>query len=224
MLHFFSPTYIISVLIAIAVHECAHAWSARRLGDHTAEQAGRLTLNPLSHIDPLGALMFLFVGFGWAKPVPVNPLHFRFPKRDMALTAFAGPISNLLLAFLVFLGIALIGGASPASIGGLLSDAESASPALTILLQILRDSLFVNLALMAFNLFPVSPLDGSSVLRMFIPLRYEERYDDFVRIGPFVLLGLILLENFLPVRILSTWVFGIMQAVLSGFAAVIPFS
>lgn len=218
MSHFFSPTFIISVLMAIAVHEAAHAWMARRLGDHTAEEAGRLTLNPISHIDPLGALMFLFVGFGWAKPVPVNPLRFRFPKRDMALTAFAGPLSNFLFAFVLFASIALLAGVSPASVGGLLRDAETASPVLTVLLQILRDSLFVNLALMAFNLFPVAPLDGASVLRLFIPLHLEERYDDFIRIGPFVLLGLILLENFLPIRILSVWVFGIMQAVLSGFA------
>jgi Zn-dependent protease len=74
------PTFIISVLIAIAVHECAHAWSAWQLGDPTAEAQGRLTLNPLSHLDPLGALMFLFVGFGWAKPVPVNPCTFAIPS------------------------------------------------------------------------------------------------------------------------------------------------
>lgn len=220
MSHFFSPTYIISVLIAIAVHECAHAWMARRLGDHTAEDAGRLTLNPLSHIDLLGALMFLFVGFGWAKPVPVNPLHFRYPKRDMALTALAGPLSNFFLAFVVFLGVFLIAGTGPESIGGLLRDGQTGNPVLTILLQILRDSLFVNLALMAFNLFPVAPLDGASVLRIFIPLHWEEKYDDFIRIGPFVLLGLILLENFLPIQILSVWVFSIMQAVFSGFAVV----
>ncbi len=223
MSHFFSPTYIIAVLIAIAVHEGAHAWMARQLGDHTAEDAGRLTLNPISHLDPLGALMFLFVGFGWAKPVPVNPLHFRHPKRDMALTAFAGPASNFLLALGVFVALSLLSGTSPLSIGGLLRDAEAATPVLTVSLRILRDLLFVNLALMAFNLFPVAPLDGSSVLRMFIPLRYEARYEDFLRIGPFVLLGLILLENFLPVRILSVWVFGIMQAVLSFFASVMFF-
>jgi Zn-dependent protease len=94
---------------------------------------------------------------------------------------------------------------------------QAAQPMLTVTLQILRDLLFVNLALMAFNLFPVAPLDGSSVLRLFIPVWLEDRYDDFLRIGPFVLLGLILLESFLPVRILSVWVFSIIEFVLRLF-------
>lgn len=220
MTHFFSPTYIISVLIAIAVHEWAHAISANRLGDPTAENEGRLTLNPISHLDPLGALMFLFVGFGWAKPVPVNPLNFRHPKRDMALTAFAGPLSNFILALFSFLGLFLLVGGSPENIGALLNRPETGSPGLVIVLQILRDLIFVNLALMAFNLFPVAPLDGSSVLRLFIPRSFDERYEDFLRIGPFVLLGLIIVESFLPVRLLSGWVFTIMQSVLTFFDAI----
>ncbi len=84
-MQFLQPTYIIAILIAISVHEWAHAITANRLGDPTAEQQGRLTLNPIAHIDPIGAIMFLVVGFGWAKPVPVNPLYFKHPNRDMAL-------------------------------------------------------------------------------------------------------------------------------------------
>lgn len=214
---FLRPTYIIAILIAITIHECAHAYAARRLGDHTAEDQGRLTLNPVSHIDPLGALMFLVVGFGWAKPVPVNPLHFRNPNRDMAITAIAGPVSNLLVAIISFALLALLGGIGGGSVLSLLDGDTAASPAMTVAMQILDDSLFVNLALMAFNLFPVAPLDGSSVLRIAIPRQFQDRYEDFIRVGPWILLGLILFESFLPFPILSLWVHSIMDAVYSVF-------
>ena len=218
---FLRPTYIISILIAIAVHEWAHAMSARKLGDPTAEIAGRLTLNPISHIDPIGALLFITVGFGWAKPVPVNPSYFRHPKRGMAITALAGPVSNFILAFLSFMGVLLLSGGASGSIMGLLETSTAANPFLTVFQQIFRDSLFVNLALMAFNLFPIAPLDGSNIVQMFVPAHLEDRYHDFVRAGPFLLLGLILLETFLPIQILSGWVFGIMQGVLTLFGAVV---
>jgi len=210
-------TYIISILIAIAVHEWAHAFSANRLGDPTARNEGRLTLNPISHLDPLGAVMFIFVGFGWAKPVPVNPMYFRHPKRGMAITAIAGPFSNLVLAALAFL---LLAGIEVLDIPLLADGAVNgggASAAMTIFAQILRDSLNVNLALMAFNLLPVPPLDGSNILRMFIPLRWEEKYDDWLRIGPFVLLGVIIFESVTNIPLLSAWVGIIKGAILSLF-------
>lgn len=214
---FLRPTYIISILIAIAVHEWAHAFAANRLGDPTAQQQGRLTLNPISHIDPIGALMFLIVGFGWAKPVPVNPLYFRSPTRDMAITAIAGPLSNLILAAVAFFILSLLSGVHGVTAMQLLGGTSGGSAAMTIALQILRDSLFVNLALMAFNLLPIAPLDGSNVLRLFIPRRQQDRYEEWLRIGPWVLLTLIIVESFLAVSILSGWVFGIMNAVLTGF-------
>jgi Zn-dependent protease len=220
MTPFLSPTYILSILIAVAVHEWAHAYAAHRLGDPTAEREGRLTLNPISHLDPLGALMFLFVGFGWAKPVPVNPSFFRHPKRHMAVVALAGPFSNLVLAFVAFLGLALLTNQS-LSLFDLLSPNAEMAPGFKVLAQILGSSLFVNLGLMAFNLLPIAPLDGSNILRMFIPYHLEDRYDDFVRIGPFILLGLLLFESFLPVQILSGWVHNIMSAVLFVFEATI---
>lgn len=216
MTPFIRPTYIIAILIAISVHEWAHAYAANKLGDPTAEREGRLTLNPIAHIDLLGALLFLTVGFGWAKPVPVNPLYFRHPKRDMAITAFAGPLSNLLVAAVAFFAVFFLSGSVTPTIDGLL-DAPRGAAALTVLLAILRDSIFVNLALMAFNLFPVAPLDGSSVIRIFIPLRLEERYEEFLRIGPWVLLALLLFESFLPVRLLSGWVYTIIETVLATF-------
>lgn len=219
---FIRPTFIIAILVAIAVHECAHAYAANKLGDPTAERAGRLTLNPLAHLDLVGSIMFLVVGFGWAKPVPVNPLHFRHPKRDMAITAFAGPLSNLIVAAIAFFAIFLLTDGVTPSVGGLFS-APSGTTGMTVLLAILRDSLFVNLALMAFNLFPVAPLDGSSIVRIFIPLRMEERYEDFIRIGPWILLGLIIFESFLPIPLLSGWVFGIMEGVLNVFGFIVSF-
>ncbi len=215
---FLNPTYILSILIAISVHEWAHAVTADRLGDPTPHNAGRLTLNPIAHIDMLGALMFLVVGFGWAKPVPVNPSYFRHPKRDMALTAIAGPFSNLVLATIAFCGlIFLTGQAGVSSIYDLLSPLAELSAGRAVLVQILASSLFVNLALMAFNLFPIAPLDGSNIFQLFVPWQYEHRYADIQRMGPFILLFLIIFESMLPIRILSGWVHGIMSAVLAVF-------
>ena len=220
---FLNPAYILSVIIAISVHECAHAFTASRLGDPTADHAGRLTLNPLAHLDPLGAMMFLIVGFGWAKPVPVNPTYFRHPKRGMALTALAGPLSNLLLACLAFAGLLILGGMHGGSAFDLLSPAAGTATGMRLLRQILGTSLFVNLALMAFNLFPIAPLDGSNILRLFIPWQYEHKYEDIMRMGPFILIGLIISESFLPIRILSGWVYGIMGIVLSAFSSLAGF-
>lgn len=220
MSQFLNPTYIISILIAISVHEWAHAFVANRLGDPTAEREGRLTLNPVAHIDLIGALMFVIVGFGWAKPVPVNPLYFKKPNRDMALVAIAGPVSNFILAFIAFIGTSLITSANNLSVADLLGGVNTGSAATTVVLQILASSLFVNLALMAFNLLPIAPLDGSNVLRNFIPRRQQDKYDEYLRIGPFILLGLIIAESILPIAIISTWVFTIVNAVLNGFAAV----
>ena len=90
---------LIVLLTALPLHECAHAWVADKMGDHTARYQGRLTLNPLRHLDPMGAILMLVAGFGWAKPVPINPRNFKNPKQGMALSALAGPMSNLLLAF-----------------------------------------------------------------------------------------------------------------------------
>jgi len=213
-MRFLNPTYIIAILIALSVHEFAHGYVARRLGDPTAENAGRLTLNPLSHLDPIGALLFLLVGFGWAKPVPVNPAYFRHPKRDNALVALAGPASNLLLAFLAFMGLLLVAPKELGSVPNLLSLQTTGSVIQVFLIQVLSGSLFVNLALMAFNLLPIAPLDGSKILQGFIPLRHELQYERFMQYGPFILLGLLLFESFLPIPLLTGWVFGIVQGVL----------
>lgn len=213
---FLSPTYLISILIALSVHESAHGYVALKMGDPTAKYAGRITLNPLAHLDLIGTLMFLFVGFGWAKPVPVDPRYFRNPKRDGALTAAAGPVSNLLLAFVAFAGLLLV---SPAPTSGsltfLLGMHADGAIFQTFLLQLFASSLFINLALMAFNLLPIAPLDGSKVLHLFVPYQYERDYLQFMQYGPYILLLLLLFESFLPIPLLSGWVFGIANGVLS---------
>src|SRR3989338_9539567 len=102
-MQFFNPTFIIAVLIGLSVHEAAHGYIAYKLGDPTAKMDNRISLNPLAHLDPVGTLMFFLIGFGWAKPVPIDPRFFRKPKRDSMLTALAGPAANLITAFICFL-------------------------------------------------------------------------------------------------------------------------
>jgi len=212
---FLQPTFLLSLLIAVSVHEWAHAFSADRLGDPTAREEGRLTLNPLAHLDLLGTILFLLVGFGWGKPVPIDPRNFRHLKRDTALTALAGPFSNLILATVAFVGLNVL---SPAfgigSVWGLLSLSARGSLLFLFLLQFFGSALFVNLGLMAFNLLPVAPLDGSKILGAFIPWRYEGQYQELMRRGPFILLFLLIAEDLLGLPLLSSWISGIMDGVL----------
>jgi len=181
------------ILIALTVHEFAHAYIANRLGDPTAKMMGRLTLNPLKHLDPLGTLLLFLVNFGWAKPVPVNPQYFRDPKRDMLLVALAGPVSNIILAFIA--GITL---------RALSIDASPSEGAFALFKLMVRYSLFINLVLAFFNLIPIPPLDGSKILRSLLPDSMLEAFLRFEQYGPFVLLGLILLGRFTGVSILWT--------------------
>lgn len=208
------PITIVAILVALTVHEWAHAFVAWRLDDDTARWAGRLTLNPLAHIDPLGAILFLLVGFGWAKPVPVDSRNFRHPVRDGALVAVAGPVSNLVLAFAAYLVLRVFG--LP-----LMSGMAAQSAGFTIVLFFLQSSVVINLALMAFNLLPVPPLDGSNILRMFVPWRHLDRYEEFMRMGPWILLVILLSESFLRVSVLGAWVGGISAFVLRAFAFVL---
>ncbi|TET55280.1 MAG: site-2 protease family protein, partial [Anaerolineales bacterium] len=140
-------------LTSMPVHEWAHAWVAYELGDDTAARRGRLTLNPLAHIDPIGSLMLLFAGFGWGKPVPINPYRLRGNLRvSRALVSVAGPFSNFVLAMLA---------AIPFRMGWLDGDITTAS---FIFAEILLDFIWINLILAVFNLLPIPPLDGSRVL------------------------------------------------------------
>lgn len=171
---------ILPALVCITVHELCHGLTAWRLGDDTARRAGRLTLNPLAHFDPLGTLMMVAVGFGWARPVPVDMRRFRNPRRDMALTALAGPLSNLLLTALTLFLYGLF--ALPLYRAG------------TALADFGADTLMVtaqlSLALAIFNLLPVSPLDGSKVLFAFLSDQAYEKLMRYERYGMIVLIAL----------------------------------
>lgn len=146
------------IFCILPLHECAHGWAAYRLGDSTAKSSGRLTMNPIASIDPVGSLFLLLFGFGWAKPVPVDSRYFKHPRRDMALTALAGPLANFLAAWvggIVFYGIML------ASHGGLPSFFQ------TFFLAYIT----INVSLAVFNLIPLPPLDGSKILGAFLSSR-----------------------------------------------------
>lgn len=160
-----------AVLIALVLHEYAHGYTAWKLGDPTAKRMGRLTLNPMAHLDPVGAVLMVLVGFGWAKPVPVDPRNFKNPRKGMALTALMGPVTNLLIAFVsAFLYLLT---------RKLCLLAETAAVLPVVIINFLYYlSLFfyvlhtLNLSLCVFNLIPLPPLDGSRILGMFLPARW----------------------------------------------------
>jgi Zn-dependent protease len=192
---------IIAFLFAISVHESAHAWMASRCGDPTARMLGRVTLNPLKHIDPFGtvilpliALLTHFPVIGWAKPTPVNPRNFRNPMRDDILTSVAGPISNLIVATcaVVVLGVISLTSAQGKLIvsgiaQGALIDTGSALVPLCVLLY---EAMIINVLLAVFNLIPIPPLDGSHVLRHFLPASAMHAYQMFGTVA-FILLFLV---------------------------------
>ena len=208
------------LIFSLSVHECAHAWAASRLGDQTARLQGRITLNPMYHIDPIGTLLFpalmifgpLLGGgalggflFGWAKPTPVITRNFRKIVRDDVLTTLAGPASNLLLAFLGFLGLAiLIKFQGHIPMGRFGTNVEG----LGLLCEL---AINVNLALFFFNLLPFPPLDGSRILRHFLPYNMLSMYD---RMGLLSMVLMIFLGGPI-VRFLMMPTLGLVQFVLS---------
>jgi len=173
--------WALPVLLAITVHEAAHGYAARELGDDTAARAGRLSLNPLRHIDPFGTLIvpaiLLFLGgflFGWAKPIPVQPRFFNHPQRDFAIVAIAGPLTNILIAFLLALPLAHV------PLGdGIWADA-------------LVLAFFMNIWLAVFNMLPIPPLDGSRVIAAIMPREMAESWSRLDQYGFIILMGAIL--------------------------------
>ncbi len=175
---------LVPVLMAVTFHEVAHGYAANWLGDPTPRLAGRLTFNPLKHLDLLGALAFLLTRMiGWAKPVPVNPRYFRDPVRGMMLVALAGPAMNFLLAVLAALAARGVEFVGAGVVAGTL-----AFSVLQPLLYMCEAGVTINIALGIFNMLPVPPLDGSNVLAAFLPPRTAARYLDFGRWGFFLLL------------------------------------
>jgi Zn-dependent protease len=161
--------WVVGFLIALSVHEAAHATAANYLGDPTAKLAGRVSLNPLRHLDPFGTLMLLFAGFGWGKPVPVNSSNFANPRVGEALTSLAGPLANFTIALALAVPHNLLAPSSPAFI-------------------FVQNIMFVNIVIMVFNLLPIPPLDGGGVVVNFLPPKWAESYR---RNGPILLFGLI---------------------------------
>lgn len=185
-----------AVLLVIMFHELAHGIAAKKLGDPTAQRMGRLTLNPLKHLDPIGTVCMVLFHFGWAKPVPVDPRYFKNPKRGMAITALAGPLMNFLLAFLAipFCFWAQKGFYTVALNSGLES---FGARFLEVLWEFFSIFHTVNLGLGLFNLIPLPPLDGSRILFSFLPDRYYfsiMRYERYIALG--LMLFLLLGANF----------------------------
>lgn len=164
-----------ALLIAVVLHELAHGYVALLLGDQTAKSHGRLTLNPIKHIDPVGLIALLIVGIGWAKPVPVNPMYFQGDRRrGMFLVGLAGPVTNFILALITAFLIVLL----PLQPGSLA-------------LGIMQLTLFYNIVLGVFNLIPLPPLDGSKVIAYFLPRQVAVQFAQLERYGPLVLILLI---------------------------------
>jgi Zn-dependent protease len=180
------------ILLALTFHEFAHALVANMYGDDTAKQSGRLTLNPLRHLDPLGTIMIFLVHFGWAKPVPVNPHRLNNPKKDMLWISAAGPLANMALALFSGILLRLI----------FATAGEPHQHSMTgVLALMLIFSLKINLALAIFNVLPIAPLDGSKILFGLMPYKHENKVYLLERYGPFILIGLIVLGQFTGVSI-----------------------
>lgn len=191
-------SFLLLVLIlgaAISVHEFSHAWVANKLGDPTARLQGRVSLNPMRHLDPLGTIMIFIANIGWGKPVPVNPGNFKNPIRDNAVVSAAGPISNLITAIIAGLPFKFF--ATHTFYGS------------AFLGELLSGFIMVSVVLFLFNLLPFKPLDGSAILGYFIPQKHFFKYEKFMEdhIGhfmAFILIDLFILRNFLGFSFVET--------------------
>lgn len=215
--------YLIKGLVlftAVPVHECAHAWTAEKMGDDTGRQQGRITLNPFAHLTLWGSLMMILVGFGWGKPVSVDPRNFKNPKKGMVLTSLAGPVSNFIMAFfamIVYKVLAMLSGFDDSTTLGMVA---------WVFLYVM----LINISLGVFNFLPIPPLDGSKIFNAILPEKWYftiMRYEQFIFIGLIILLYSGLLDEplyFLQGKvidlmdILTIWVDYIMGFIMAGTA------
>ena len=173
-----------TVLLSLSIHEAAHGYVAYKMGDRTAFNLGRVTLNPLKHLDPIGAICMLLFGYGWAKPVPINARNFENPKKGMALTALAGPVSNFILGIIgVFLYCLVLFSANTEVVVKAISRNETLFILVRVIITFLYYFAYLNFLYMVFNLIPVPPFDGSRIFSSFLPtrvyfsiMRYERYY------------------------------------------------
>ncbi|MEN3045521.1 MAG: site-2 protease family protein [Candidatus Hydrothermales bacterium] len=186
--------FLPGILLALTVHEFSHALVADRLGDPTPRSTGRLTLNPIPHIDPIGFILLFLIHIGWAKPVPVNPYYFRDPEKDFAKVALAGPLSNLILA--VFISFIL----------KFFPD-TSQNLFIYFFYKILLSTYIINLILAFFNLIPIPPLDGSRILSIFLPFEWKLRYRILEPYGVLILTSLIVFSSLLGIPLIESFVF-----------------
>ncbi|MFH1299200.1 MAG: site-2 protease family protein [Patescibacteria group bacterium] len=175
--------FIPALVVVLTFHEFAHAWTANYLGDSTAKYNGRVSLNPLRHLDLMGTLMLFLVGLGWGKPVPVDPRNFEHPVRDSAITAAAGPLANLAIAFVAAFPYKYLVGTFAGTLFGAVFQ--------------------LSIVLFIFNLLPFPPLDGSKVLGFFIPTRYQRNYQEFLYHGTKYFMIFVLADLFLVKEILG---------------------
>ena len=183
-----------AILIALTVHEVCHGLVALWCGDGTARSMGRLSLNPFKHLDPIGFVMLLLLGFGFAKPVQVDPRNLKKPRRDMAFVSAAGPLSNLVLGFVFSLLYFLV--ASNLPYGAYFSTAAFSDRFLYILVQFLQTCTLMNIGLCLFNLIPIPPLDGSKILYAFLPARVVWKIRPYERYGFYILMALLFFGYF----------------------------
>ncbi len=197
------------LLIVITVHEFAHARMAFHYGDATAQRQGRMNLNPINHLDPIGSLMILLVGFGWAKPVPINPLNFNQYRQGLRWVSFAGPMSNLIFGFfsLLLFRILLVSGVF----------ATGGSEFAALALQFFQQLIMINIYLALFNLLPIPPLDGSKILMSFLSDANLGIYRQLERYAPLILIGLII------TGVLGSIIFPLAQFVLYIYETIIQF-
>lgn len=197
--------YFIKALVlftAVPVHECAHAWAAEKMGDDTGRQQGRITLNPFAHLTLWGSLMMILVGFGWGKPVSVDPRNFKNPKKGMVLTSLAGPASNFIMAFLAMIVYKVLG------ILSIVKDNATMQMVAMVFLYIT----LINISLGVFNFLPIPPLDGSKIFNAVLPEKWYftiMRYENIIFIALIILLYSGLLDT--PLSFLQDKVIDVMD-------------